>query len=500
MTAVSSRTRRNRPETRLRKPAIVRREACISRLQNAFLRTTGWGIEFAGGESSEDRSPSTTARPASIRLRRDAAGNARGVGRRLERDAAVELARAAGQVVRTLDEMQAALREREAELAAGVPVTRRKDEPLHLAKRLEAILRSGGRAIGCQGAAIYLLDDTAQQLKLRACWGLSARRFLQPPRALSQSAGDLEALVGHVVAIEDVPRMRQWSVPEPALAAICVPISTPTEPLGTLWFFCRQQRPFTAEQTHLTEILAGRVAAELQREVLLEQAQADAAWHQEVQHAGSWQRDHAPQFGPLLADWQVQGVATGPTPIRTGFYDWYPLEDESLGFAMGYGEGTTLSAAMTTVQLQATVRAHTQYPHDAATLVQRVNETMWQSSVGGHFAALAYGKLEPRRGRVELCTAGRFLATLVEPGGAEPISLEASPLLAMQTETAFPCQTIDLGKQATFVLARGGEQAGQFSRRAAEQAATLTQLAALLVEGQVGLEQTAVLMRRKASS
>ena len=65
-----------------------------------------------------------------------------------------------------------ALRQREAELATFVPVVVRADETPSLATRLEAVLRGGAEAIGCQAAGLYLLDPATTELKLRSSWGL----------------------------------------------------------------------------------------------------------------------------------------------------------------------------------------------------------------------------------------------------------------------------------------------------------------------------------------
>ncbi len=56
---------------------------------------------------------------------------------------------------------------REAELATGVPVVGRRENAARMAERLEAILKAGAEAIGCQAAALYLLDDATTSLKLR---------------------------------------------------------------------------------------------------------------------------------------------------------------------------------------------------------------------------------------------------------------------------------------------------------------------------------------------
>jgi len=43
----------------------------------------------------------------------------------------------------------------------------------------------------------------------------------------------------------------------------------PATPLGTLWFFSARRRDFAPEQTNLAEIVAGRIASDLEREMLL---------------------------------------------------------------------------------------------------------------------------------------------------------------------------------------------------------------------------------------
>ena len=51
---------------------------------------------------------------------------------------------------------------------AGRAVGAARRRGAHLADRLEAVLRGGAQAVGCQAAALYLLDDGTSQLKLRA--------------------------------------------------------------------------------------------------------------------------------------------------------------------------------------------------------------------------------------------------------------------------------------------------------------------------------------------
>ncbi len=177
-----------------------------------------------------------------------------------------------GELVNELFAARRALRDREAELAAAVPVKPHENEEHHLAQRLDATLRAGAQGIGCQAAALYLLDDATSELKLRAAWGLPLDRFTADARQLKEQMADLEALVGHAVALETRADMvGRWRPPEKAGAALCVPVSSPTMPLGTLWFFSQKERPFSDEQTNIAEVVAGKIASDLERAALVEQ-------------------------------------------------------------------------------------------------------------------------------------------------------------------------------------------------------------------------------------
>ena len=194
--------------------------------------------------------------------------------RRIPAEVAQQLAAQIVDLISQRSQMERALCEREAELAAGVPIAVHPRPTAHLSKRLEAVLRGGAESLRCDAAAMYLLDDDTTELKLRAQWGLGAQRLTEPGRPLAGALADLEALSGHAVVLEDDVLMELWHVPEPAGATVCVPISGPTSVLGTLWLFCDKPRKFTTTETNLAEILAGRLAADLDREALIVQLQA----------------------------------------------------------------------------------------------------------------------------------------------------------------------------------------------------------------------------------
>ena len=173
-------------------------------------------------------------------------------------------------LVSQLSEARSALRSSTAELAsqASTNVQIKRSGPL--GKRIESVLKGAVESLDCAAAGMYLLDEETTELQLRATWGLSRNRLASPPRPLEGANADLEAMLGHAVVLTSSALFDLWNVPEEDFgAAVCVPISTASSVLGTLWIFDHEPRDFEDRETNLLEILAGNLSVELERETLL---------------------------------------------------------------------------------------------------------------------------------------------------------------------------------------------------------------------------------------
>lgn len=373
----------------------------------AFRDATGWELRY-DGESA--------ANP--VRLARPAAPEANPV---LPFSKAQKLAAAVGPLLADLNGARQALVAREAELAAGVPVALKADEP-HLAERLESILKSGAQAVGCIAAALYLLDDATTTLKLRSVFGLPATRLLDPPRPLRGAVADLEALIGHAVVLEDIHRLPHWKAPENFPAAVCVPVSSPSLPLGTLWMFADSPRDFTDEQTNLLEIVAGRVAAELERESLVN---AGISAHQENRQrdaVSEWQRGRLPSVAPLVDGWEVGGFTLPAGVISREFFDWQMLPQGELCVALGIGSGQGMTSALNGATLHAAYKSHAQYPQSTQQLLERLNEMLWSAGQGDQFGALGLASINPLTGAAAFAATGGMTALRITKDRAELFS------------------------------------------------------------------------------
>ncbi len=271
-------------------------------------------------------------------------------------------------LAREFRETEKTLQRREAELAAQVPVVEVAREEEHLSARLQAALRCGAMAVRASAAALYLLDEGTSELKLRACWGIPTERLLERPRSLAGATADLEALTGHAVVLENRQLLHVWQVPEEGFeAAVCVPVSSPSTPLGTLWLFFDEERTISDEESNVVEVVAARVAADLERHVLLQHVSQQRAEERHLPRlAESW--NAMPRTPPELAHARVAGWTERGGPFATTFHDWFMLDNGDVLMAVGQAEESGPWGASQLHEFRCYLRTATRFTSDLSSL------------------------------------------------------------------------------------------------------------------------------------
>ena len=133
--------------------------------------------------------------------------------------------------------------------------------------RLSAALRGAARGFGYDAAELWLLDEATRRLTRRVAWGAGVTDTA--PRQLEEADADLAALAGSAVVLATRAEARDWPLPRSSNAAACLPVSSDRMIHGVLWFYADSDRDMTDEQLEVLEVVAGRLAVELEREELL---------------------------------------------------------------------------------------------------------------------------------------------------------------------------------------------------------------------------------------
>lgn len=436
--------------------------AAVDLVCRAFARATGWSLAFDPTPQATPSSdllwsapvnPGVGTAPGHFRI--EAGDEAGGVEPRIELELAAELAGAMALLAGDLYRAEHALWLREGELATLVPVRPHADDAGQVAARLEAVLASGAQAVGCYGAGLYLLDADTTHLKLRSCWGLPRTRLADPPRPLSGALADLEALLGHAVVLDAPGMFELWRAPLESPVAVCVPVSTATVPLGTLWMFAQAGRTLGDRELGVIEVVAGRLAAELERQTLLVEGLDGARLKRQVALAERMQQDQLPRILPRIPGWEIAAWSAPADRLGGDFYDWFPLPDERLALAVGDAQPSGLSAALVACSLRAALRAHGACGYHPAEVVARVNDTIWSGSSGDQLAGLCYLVLDGARHRLELAAAGNPLVLRIGRGTWQSL-IEPSVYLGSEPTLHLPEIACELAPGELVVVASEG--------------------------------------------
>jgi len=373
-------------------------------------------------------------------------------------EATTALAQHVGSLVEQLHESHRTLWQRNAELATAVPmIVDTNEESAKLAERFSSLLASAARAAGADTAAMFILDDATQLLQLRSHHGFDHSRFADAPRELRTSPADIEALAGNAIVLEDtadslalLPGLVTEGGPSTSApgAAICIPISSATVPLGTLWVFADEATDFSDIQVDMVEIIAGRLAAEMEREILLrEQGALGNSAH--VGDAIDWQRDQLPTSCTIdcgIERWQIAARSASQSRLHGDYYRWQASQGkrakkaDQLKLALATSHARGIRAALSTARIGGwmTGLLDNTNKRNSVQSVEHINKALWNGSAGDDQASLFFGQLNQSTGELRFCAAGLVDVYVIRPHGWEPIvqlndlpvgSLEASDSL-----------------------------------------------------------------------
>ncbi len=184
--------------------------------------------------------------------------------------AVLDLAQTLGRLINDVATARRTAETLASEIALTSPFPARKQTRSNLNQRLQSVLQALVDSMECVAAAMYVLDDATSELRMRSMWGLPVESLSAPPRILETAKADLEAMLGHAVAISDRHMFDLWSVPEREYdSAACVPLATATTILGSVWIFDDKPRSFEDRELNLIEVLAGRLAVEIEHAALV---------------------------------------------------------------------------------------------------------------------------------------------------------------------------------------------------------------------------------------
>ncbi len=346
-------------------------------------------------------------------------------------------------MMRRIDEGERTIWRQEAELASNIGFSMKVDDQEELAIKIDELLSQTAAAIGCDAAAIYLLDDATSVLKMRACIGLPKSRLAAAPRALRGSLGDLEALLGNAVLIEDIAAMPQWQSPEDFGSAMVLPIGTLQMPQGTIWFWSERQKTFHSTDVDIGKRAANEMISILERRILSKEISAARQVQRDVDDIATRQLSRLPDDQPLDRRIDLAGTTDSGDGVATQFHAWTLRPNQSIMACIGGAKANGLDGSMVATTLQTTTEILWQQSLTSSQLMRQTHDHMWGLGEGDWRSSMSIVEIDLTTGQGCLCTAGRGSSFIVAANGFRPLST-SGPLLATQPDAVFSVERFTL--------------------------------------------------------
>lgn len=204
-----------------------------------------------------------------------------------------------------------------------------------------------------------------------------------------------------------------------------------------------RQAGMAIENSRLAETVAHQLA---QRELL----------DREIQLAGSIQQRLLPIRLPIVEGFAFAGICEPAQSVGGDYFDFIPLPQGRIAFAVGDVSGKGIPAALLMASLQASLRgllagelfAGGSSP-DLALLMAKLNTLIYEATPASRFVTLLLGILDPQTGDVSLANAGHCPALLgrqLNPNcGRELIQSSArGPALGLRREASYVTETLQM--------------------------------------------------------
>lgn len=215
----------------------------------------------------------------------------------------------------------------------------------------------------------------------------------------------------------------------PIRSLLSVPLTAKGQMIGLLTVFNKKsEEGYTSNDQRLLSIIATQSAQVIENARLLEEEQALIQMQKEMQMAHDIQIKLLPKESPKLPGYDIAGISIPAQVVGGDYFDFIPIDENKLAFAVGDVSGKGLPAALLMANLQATIRGQTLLKPSAKDCLTRSNKLMYLSTDRQKFATLFYGIIDIENHEICYSNAGHNRPILFRENSL-PLSLEAAGIV-----------------------------------------------------------------------
>ena len=312
------------------------------------------------------------------------------------------------------------LRRRVEELSALYDISTLLVSARNLDEVLKNAARSAAQALNAKAASIRLLNETGNELVLKAVYNLSDAYLTKGPIVVKDSDLFRQTLDQGATYVQDMATDPRILYPQDArreglVSVLNVAMVYKSKPIGVIRLYTESRRVFLPHEIEMLRAVGQLLATAIENARLdMEQIELQRT-QRHLRLAADVQRRMLPESPPRVPPFDVAARYESCLELCGDFYDFITLES-SLGIAVGDVVGKGVAASLLMASVRASLRAYAQDVYDLDEIISRVNTALVRDTLDNEFATLFYGVLDPQSMRLTYCNAGHEPPMLLRDG------------------------------------------------------------------------------------
>jgi phosphoserine phosphatase RsbU/P len=343
-------------------------------------------------------------------------------------------------------------------------------------KSLACYLESSGGNLVVEGEGGSGKQDHASVLPPRPKFPFrfGARFVLRDASAIPETLPLIEELVRNGKAWDVPPPVDDQPAENPALTPEClVPIVGPNNKLLGLLVLGprRSEEPYSSEDKHLLESVAGQAAIALENMRLAQEManrlELDRRAEREMQIARDVQSRLFPQVIPRLTTLEYAGSCIQARQVGGDYYDFWDFGTTHLALVLADISGKGISGALLMANLQANLRSRSAVAREDMLntsregqwlpgLLKSVNQLFYENTPDDRYATMFFAVYDDRSRQLEYANCGHNPPLLVRSTGEVQQLNSTASVIGISTQWSCTTQTVALQPNDILVIYTDG--------------------------------------------
>ncbi len=315
---------------------------------------------------------------------------------------------------------------------------------------LDKLAEAAVKITGVKACSIRLLDEEADDMKMRSTYGLSEeyrnKGVVSKNDTVVKAAFAGEAVVLDDMRIDDRVKYKEATIKEGLVSQLTVAMQFRNKAIGVLRLYSPRPKRFDEDDIGLARAVASQCAVAITNARLYAEAIEGERIAEQMRLAGIVQRRMIPEKAPLIPGLDIAAAYIPCFDVGGDLYDFLQVSDTCVVVAIADVIGKGIPAALMMSCFRGAVRAYADTEGSSEAIreiIDKLNKMACSECRDGEFVTLFYAIIDVKDMAVTYCNCGHEPTVLIREGQITELE-KGGLVLGVEPQAEYEIETMAL--------------------------------------------------------